>query len=263
MVKLFQYLIRQPHLPLSDLPFVNTFDGIMTASGAVLYAFEGQVIVLPLENKIKKPQQMLGLTGIISTGMSAVTVIYAICGFLGYVTYGEKVEGSIALNLPEGYIFSIVRGCLALVVFTGFAIQQYIIIEVTLPTTKSFFSKFLDPSQNERRSKIILLIVEFLHRCFLVFICMIVAITVPNLEKIIPLVGIVCGMLLAFVFPAIIDMLVFVSKRVRKFRRSPEEKKLSLGAMITAIVLKDIFLIILGIFGLVAGLQASIKNLIE
>ena len=230
----------------------------MTASGSILAAFEGQVIVLPLENKIKKPQQMLGLTGVISTGMSAVTVIYAICGFLGYITYGKKVEGSIALNLPEGYIFSIIRGCLALVVFTGFNIQQYAVIELTFPFLKTFFSKYLDPS-NTRTFRII----EFIYRCFLVFTCMIVAIIVPKLEMIIPLSAVTCGMLLAFVYPSVIDMLVFLPKLFRKLRKCPKEDKLGFKARITIRLVKDVLLILLGIFGLVAGLQASIKNLIE
>lgn len=45
----------------------------MTACGAVLYAFEGQAMVIPLENKLKKPNQMRGYTEIISTGINTVT----------------------------------------------------------------------------------------------------------------------------------------------------------------------------------------------
>ncbi|KAE9547499.1 hypothetical protein FO519_009289 [Halicephalobus sp. NKZ332] len=263
LIIIFQHLIRQPHLSLSNFPAVNSFDGIMIASGAILYAFEGLVVVLPLENKIKKPDQMLGSTGVISVGMSTVTVIYSLCGFLGFITYGDKVKGSVALNLPEDLIFSIVRGCLALVVFTGFAIQQYVAIEVTLPVVKHYFLKFVDSSENQKKFRIFSFIIEFGHRVFLVFICMVTAITIPQLEKIIPLAGITCGMLLAFVFPAAIHILVFLPGLIEEFKKSFGGEKRCLGMKITVMLVKDLFLICLGMFGLVAGLQASIKDLIK
>ncbi|KAE9548191.1 hypothetical protein FO519_008600 [Halicephalobus sp. NKZ332] len=216
LIIIFQHLIRQPHISLFDLPSVNSFDGIMTASGSILAAFEGQALILPLENKIKKSEQMLGFTGVISTGMSTVTVIYSLCGFLGFITYGDRVKGSIALNLPEDLIFSIVRGCLALVVFTGFAIQQYAVIEVTFPT-----------------------IIE----------------GVPG--------AITFGMLIAFVFPPVIEILTFLPGLIKKYKRSPEGRKWCFGRKIAIMLVKDLFLICLGIFGLVAGLQASIKNLVK
>ena len=44
---------------------------------------------------------MVGPVGVLSTGMNLVSVLYAACGFYGYITYGNKVKGSIALNLPN------------------------------------------------------------------------------------------------------------------------------------------------------------------
>lgn len=57
--------------------------------------------MLTLENNMKTPKSFGGVTGILSVGMSTVTVLYVIMGFLGYVKYGEKVYGSITLNIPE------------------------------------------------------------------------------------------------------------------------------------------------------------------
>lgn len=53
-----------------------------------------------MENKLKHPEDMIGPTGVLSTGMGLVSIIYAASGFFGYITYGKKVEGSITLNLP-------------------------------------------------------------------------------------------------------------------------------------------------------------------
>ncbi|KAK6049147.1 hypothetical protein COOONC_13348 [Cooperia oncophora] len=84
-----------------DLPWVTSFDGVVAAAGSLLYSFEGQAMVLPLENKLKHPQDMLGWTGVLSTGMSLVTIIYTYCGFYGYITFGNAVQGSVTLNLPD------------------------------------------------------------------------------------------------------------------------------------------------------------------
>ena len=100
LVFIFQYLIRQPH-QYDSLPWITDFDGIMMATGAIMYSFEGQAIVLPMENKLKDPEKMTGPFGVLSCGMGVITLIYASCGFLGYLTYGKEAEGSITLNLPD------------------------------------------------------------------------------------------------------------------------------------------------------------------
>lgn len=56
--------------------------------------------VMPLENNMKSPRHFLGLGGVLNQGMAGVTLIYILLGFLGYLKYGDKTEGSITLNLP-------------------------------------------------------------------------------------------------------------------------------------------------------------------
>uniref|UniRef100_A0A914CMT4 Amino acid transporter transmembrane domain-containing protein n=1 Tax=Acrobeloides nanus TaxID=290746 RepID=A0A914CMT4_9BILA len=46
--------------------------------------------------------------------------------------------------------------------------------------------------------------------CAQIAIAMGIAIAIPNLNDIIPLVGVTAGMLLAFVYPALIDMFTFI-----------------------------------------------------
>lgn len=55
---------------------------------------------MPLENSMKTPQHFVGICGVLSKGMSGVTFVYIILGFLGYLCYGSQVKGSITLNLP-------------------------------------------------------------------------------------------------------------------------------------------------------------------
>lgn len=51
---------------------------------------------------MKTPKSFGGVTGVLSRGMSIVVILYVLMGFVGYVKYGEKVEGSITLNIPQG-----------------------------------------------------------------------------------------------------------------------------------------------------------------
>lgn len=59
---------------------------------------------MPVENSMRKPEQFLGCPGVLNTAMGTVVCLYAIIGFLGYVRYGDNVEASITLNLPEGIL---------------------------------------------------------------------------------------------------------------------------------------------------------------
>jgi len=51
---------------------------------------------------MKTPASFGGTTGVLNIGMTIITVMYVGMGFFGYVKYGEIVEGSVTLNLPNG-----------------------------------------------------------------------------------------------------------------------------------------------------------------
>lgn len=56
---------------------------------------------MPLENNMATPRHFVGKCGVMNQGMSSVTIIYMLLGFVGYLKYGEEVKGVITLNLPE------------------------------------------------------------------------------------------------------------------------------------------------------------------
>ncbi|ETN77993.1 hypothetical protein NECAME_10621, partial [Necator americanus] len=93
-------------------------------------------MVLPLENKMKHPEDMKGFNGVLSTGVALVTLIYAGCGFFGYITYGDAVKGSITLNLSDSPINISVKAMLLSVVYSGFLIQQYPLVHMLWPLAK-------------------------------------------------------------------------------------------------------------------------------
>lgn len=64
-----------------------------------IFAMEAIGVVMPLENAMKTPKSMLGICGVLNKGMSGVTLVYILLGFLGYLRYGDLAADSITLNL--------------------------------------------------------------------------------------------------------------------------------------------------------------------
>lgn len=60
--------------------------------------------VLPLQTEMRKPEQFDSPLGVLNVGNLIVTLLLLIVGFIGYLKYGEDVEGSLTLNLPEEYV---------------------------------------------------------------------------------------------------------------------------------------------------------------
>lgn len=56
---------------------------------------------MPLENNMETPQNFVGICGVLNQGMSGITLVYILLGFLGYLRYGTETKGSITLNLPN------------------------------------------------------------------------------------------------------------------------------------------------------------------
>ena len=50
---------------------------------------------------MRTPKHFLGYTGVLATAMYFVTSISVIVGFTGYIKFGDDVQGSITLNLPD------------------------------------------------------------------------------------------------------------------------------------------------------------------
>ena len=126
-------ILAEPHHSVWELPWVTDFSGVATACGTLLYLFEGQTIVLPLENKLRDPQRMIGRRGVLSLGMALVTAIYLVVGLAAYLTYGADLKGSVTLNLPHRPLFALMNLMIVLVPFFGFVLQLYVVVDAVWP----------------------------------------------------------------------------------------------------------------------------------
>lgn len=168
---------------------------------------------------------------------------------------------------------------LTLVVYTGYVIQLYVVIQMLWPQiTKRVFKNPDEKPQRVKHSKRTVLFFEYVFRTLLVIlssksrewkrfrirfrklipqILVAMAICVPNLTQIIPLVGVTFGMLLAFVFPAVIDTLTFLPLCVEEAKVTGRKWK------IYRKIFANSFLVLIGVFGLVAGLESNLSSIIH
>ncbi|CAB10025.1 Amino acid transporter transmembrane domain-containing protein [Caenorhabditis elegans] len=230
--------------PTWELGSVTGIEGISLAAGALIYSFEGQAMVLPMENSLKYPKDMTGATGVLSTAMNLVTVLYAFLGFFGYVTFGPAVQGSLTLNLPNSILTVSIKGLLVLKIFFGSAIQLYVIVQMLLPSLRSKISE---------DRKMVHRLLPYALRLGLMLISLCIALIVPNLMQIIPLVGITSGLLISLILPSFLDCMVFLPV----FKKQGDMFKFYQKLII------NVFLFVLGWFFLGAGLYSSIDDIIN
>ena len=101
----FYYIFRDPLPHSNSVPWIAKSERLPLFFGTAIFAIEGISVVLPIENQMRKPKDMLGWNGVLNTSMGLVTALYVAMGFYGYLKYGETIESSITLNLPPADMY--------------------------------------------------------------------------------------------------------------------------------------------------------------
>jgi len=234
LIFLFYYLF-QDLPPVTSVPAFGTWSKLPLYFGTAVFAFEGVSLVLPLQKDMRTPSRFEGLTGVLNTGMVIVSCFYFAVGFYGYLKYGDKVEGSITLNLPAGdRLAQLVKLMMILAILGSYAVQFYVPMEIIWPTLSTYF-------ETSRKK----LVAEYTFRTLLVLFTFGLAAAIPKLDLFISLVGAFSSSFLALIFPPVLELITYW----------PNPGKWTL--------LKDISIILFGIVGFFAGTYASIESLVS
>jgi solute carrier family 36 (proton-coupled amino acid transporter) len=199
------YYLTQDMPSISERDLHTSFLKIPPFFGIVIFAMEAIGVVMPLENSMKTPQNFIGICGVLNQGMSGVTLVYILLGFLGYVKYGDEAKGSITLNLPiEEIPAQIVKVLIALAVFCTFGLQFYVCLEIGWDAIKEKFTK--RP-----------LLVNYMMRTVLVTAAVLLAVAVPTIGPFVGLLGAFCFSILGLLVPVFIEMVTYWDQGFGKF----------------------------------------------
>ncbi|CAJ0949661.1 unnamed protein product, partial [Mesorhabditis belari] len=244
IVMILQYTVRQPN-QFDQLPASSDFTGTATMIGILMYAFEGQTMMLPVENKLKHPETFLAKFGVLSTTMLSCGSAMTAIGFLGYTSFGDQIAPSITSNVPKEGLYSAVNISLMIQTLLVHSIALYVIIDV-------FYSGF-SKAINERCPRIPEIVLDKGFRLFWVLVTYGMAIGIPHLEIMIPLVGVTSGTLCALVFPPLFEMMTFW-----------DEWKSSMSSLTRGIKISwNCFCIFIGVAAIAAGVYSNAIALVD
>lgn len=236
---IMQYAVRQP-TKWASLPAYGDFAGTIMFIGISMYSFEGQTMILPVENKLETPDDFLNNMGVLPTTMILCTVFMTAIGFYGYTAFGDDIAPAITMNVPKDGLYSTINVFLMLQSMLGHSIAMYVILDMFF---NGFRRKFAIRFPNCPK-----FLVDKGFRTFWVLVTYLMAISVPHLEIMIPLVGVTSGTLCALVYPPIFEIITFWSDW---------KILLSKRARICKIII-NLFVVAIGFFAIGAGLYANI-----
>ncbi len=159
-------------------------------------AFTG--LLLPLKSEMKRPSKFVAPAGVLNVAMIPMTLLYAVFGLFGYLTYGAATKGSITLNLPDEELLSqCIKGFYSLSVFICYSLCYYVVLDIV-------WNNFL-----KEKVKTHTVFWEYVVRTIIPIVTLLMALAIPNLETFISLVGALGISTTSLVIPVVVHTLVF------------------------------------------------------
>ncbi|XP_003703905.1 proton-coupled amino acid transporter-like protein pathetic [Megachile rotundata] len=221
----------------SNVKLFAKAEQLPTFFATVIFAIEGIGVVMPVENSMQKPQHFLGCPGVLNITMTIVVALYAVLGVFGYLKYGEAIDASITLNIPEEEIMGqLAKLLIALAVLFTYGLQYFVSLDIIWGSLK------------EKCSHKYQTLCETLLRITMVLLTVVVAILVPDLDPFISLVGAVFFSNLGISIPAIVETISCWEGHLGTFKWR---------------LWKNCLLVAFALFALVFGSWTSISKIVE
>jgi len=243
---IFFYLFSQPLPNSHSVPWVADSDRLPLFFGTAIFAIEGICVVLPIENQMRHPKDMLTWNGVLNTSMILIVCLYIAVGFYGYLVYGDDIKSTITLNLPpEDILAQVTMALFSLAIFFSYALQFYVLMEIVGPN-------ILRPRMPNASDRLYSA-TEYLTRVVINVLTFCMAATVPWLDLLVSLLGAVKMSTLAIMAPALIDSAVQIAAARSDGMNNKTRMRLLRNALIFAF----------GLFGMIMGTYVSMLNIVE
>ncbi|KAL5291971.1 path family protein [Megaselia abdita] len=230
----FYYLV-QDLPPIEERSYFELYS-LPSFFSITIFAMEAIGVVMPLENSMKTPKSFLGICGVLTQGMSGVTMIYMLLGFMGFLKFGDGTAESITLNLPvEEVPAQIVKIAIALAVYCTFGLQFFVCLEIVWNPLKD---------KCEKRP----LVCNYVLRTVLVTAAVVLAILVPTIAPFMGLIGAFCFSILGLIMPVFIEMVT--------------DWETGFGAY-NWVIWKNVIIVLFGLFALVFGSLSAVNDILE
>jgi len=192
---IFYYIFSTPLPSSHSVPWFTAPEKFPIFFGTAIFAFEGISVVLPIENQMTKPKDMLGWNGVLNISMVTIAGLYIGMGFFGYLKYGAETAASITLNLPQDDVLAQSALCMfSIAIFFSYALQFYVVMDIIGPN-------IIKPNVSDRMYPY----VEWLTRVILNVLTLGMAATVPWLDLLVSLLGAIKMSTLSLMAPALVD----------------------------------------------------------
>jgi len=169
-IAMLQECFRMPS-QWRTLPATTSVWSTIMFIGTAMYAYEGQTMILPIENKLRHPEDFTAKCGVLPTLMILITVFYTALGFYGYTAYGENTLGTLPLNMPDTTLFTVVTIALTIMAFLAHPINLYVVFEMLWPGFKrksgNRYPRLRDyPTSVDIGFRLFWVLLTFFARCF-------------------------------------------------------------------------------------------------
>jgi proton-coupled amino acid transporter len=191
-------------------PWPLSLNDLFIFFGVAVYTFEGIGFVMPLENKVTKPQYF---KPVLIAGMTTVATVYFVMGMVGYFAYGKCSNANLTFDLQSDNVwwkslYHITQLYIAFTIYMSHALQFYVPMDFIEPPILLKLGLF--ETEGNRRKEMLKFLTQISIRTPIVAImCGVALITPNNLSDYISLVGAMASSALAFIFPPLLHIMVF------------------------------------------------------
>lgn len=173
--------------------------GWLKALGIACYTFEGIGLAIPIYESARHPESYMW---VYAATISFIMVLISTVGVMGNFAYGMNTNTLILINLKPGAVGSTIRVLFSLVMLSSFPLQM-------LPAIRIVESLVLSPSRPGTCDKH----AKSAFRILFVATVAVVAIgAASSLDNFVSLVGVVCGLPLCFICPAICHLYLLAER---------------------------------------------------